>query len=377
MENLNHIKAFFSQSFLHVTYGEAALAVLIVVASILLRKLLPWLLQLATRHLSGTETEVDTTLTKSVTRPLQLIPVVVGIYIALHVLHLRGVPSEVAGRTLKSLVAILTAWSLFKSVTNLNFLVNRSNTSLPKTAVVWISRALQILLITLACGIVLEIWSIPVAPFVGSVGVFGIAIGLAAKDLFRNLIAGILILVEKRFKPGDWIKVDGIVEGTVERISFRSTFVRRFDLSPVFVPNAEFSENAVTNYSRMIYRRISWTIGIEYSATGDQLRKIRDEVEAWLMNDDRICKPGETVLFVRIDKFGESAVEIMIYCFTRTTAWSEWLEVKEDFALAIKDIVVGAGTKFALPSRSIFIEKDHHPLDHLVMPDKAEETSAT
>ena len=175
--------------------------------------------------------------------------------------------------------------------------------------------------------------------------------------------------MKKRFVPGDWIKVDGIVEGTVERISFRSTFVRRFDLSPVFVPNYDLSDNAVTNYSRMIYRRISWTIGIEYSASADQLRQIRDEIEDWLMNDERICKPQETSLFVRIDKFGENAVEIMIYCFTRTTIWSEWLKIKEDFALAVKDIVKRAGTGFAFPTRSLLIEKNHGPLDNLTTAD--------
>ena len=71
------------------------------------------------------------------------------------------------------------------------------------------------------------------------------------QDLFKNLISGILILLEKRFKNGDWIHVDNIVEGTVERIGFRSTLVRRFDSSPIMVPNFNFAENAVTNFSNM------------------------------------------------------------------------------------------------------------------------------
>ena len=365
---LSKMHAFFSQSFLHVTYGEATLALAVLLVSIFLRKLLPWLLKLTSQRLLIEEGNVSDDTISAVTRPLQFVPIVVGVYIALHVLHLKGVPSEAAGRILKSIVAILTFWSLFKAISSLNFLVYKSNTSLPKPVVEWLSRGLQILVMALAVGIVLEIWSIPVAPLIGSLGVFGIAIGLAAKDLFRNLIAGILILVEKRFVPGDWVKVDGIVEGTVERISFRSTFVRRFDLSPVFVPNADLSDNAVTNYSRMTYRRISWTIGIEYSASGDQLKQIRDDIEDWLMNDERICKPQETSLFVRIDQFGESAVEIMIYCFTRTTVWSQWLEIKEDFALAVKEIVKRAGTNFAFPSRSIFLEANHSPVDDLSVP---------
>ena len=360
--------AFFSQSILHVTYGEVALALTILLASLFLRTLVPWLLKLASNRLSADDIFIDDDSINAATRPLEYIPIIVGVYIALHVLHLKGIPSEVAGRVLKSIVAMLTFWSLFRAISSFNFLVYKSNTSLPKPVVEWLSRGLQILVLALAVGVVLEIWSIPVAPLIGSLGVFGIAIGLAAKDLFRNLIAGILILVEKRFVPGNWIKVDGIVEGTVERISFRSTLVRRFDLSPVFVPNADLSDNAVTNYSRMLYRRISWTIGIEYSATNEQLRQIRDDIEQWLINDDRICNPEETSLFVRVDQFGENAVELMIYCFTRTIVWSDWLKIKEEFALSVKDIVNRAGTSFAFPTRSVFIEKGHSPLEGLVEP---------
>ena len=201
-EYLTKLHAFFSQSVLHVTYGEATLALTILLASILLRKLIPWSLRLSSKRLLIDEVHIDDQTITAITRPLQYIPIVVGIYIALHVLHLKGIPSEAAGRILKSIVAILTFWSLFKAITSLNFLVYKSNTSLPKPVVEWLSRGLQILVIALAVGVVLEIWSIPVAPLIGSLGVFGIAIGLAAKDLFRNLIAGILILVEKTFCPG-------------------------------------------------------------------------------------------------------------------------------------------------------------------------------
>ena len=114
-----------------------------------------------------------------------------------------------------------------------------------------------------------------------SVGsVLGIAVGLGAQDLFKNLISGLLIISEKRFIPGEWIQVDGVVEGTVEKINFRSTLVRRFDKSPVFVPNSALSDAAVTNFSRMTHRRIKWAIGVRYDTTSEQLREIRDKVLA-------------------------------------------------------------------------------------------------
>jgi len=89
---------------------------------------------------------------------------------------------------------------------------------------------------------VLQVWGIQVGPILAGLGLFGVAVALGAQDLFRNLIGGLCVLIEKRFKVGDWIMVDGVVEGTVEHIGFRSTKVIRFDLSPVFVPNQKLSD---------------------------------------------------------------------------------------------------------------------------------------
>ena len=99
---------------------------------------------------------------------------------------------------------------------------------------------------------------------------------MGAQDLFKNLISGILVLVEKRFKMGDWILVEGIIEGIVEKIGFRSTTIRKFDKSLAIIPNFQFAENAVINISQTTNWIISWTINLQYDTTVDQLKKIRD-----------------------------------------------------------------------------------------------------
>ena len=78
------------------------------------------------------------------------------------------------------------------------------------------------------------------------------------------------------------LKLKTLLKGVVEKIGFRSTLVRRFDSSPVMVPNFNFAENAVTNFSNMKSRRIYWNIGLEYRTTRDQLRKIRDEIDDYI-----------------------------------------------------------------------------------------------
>jgi MscS family membrane protein len=106
----------------------------------------------------------------------------------------------------------------------------------------------------------------------------------------------------------------------------------------------------------MTHRRIYWMIGVEYRTTVPQLRRIRDEIEDYVLTNPAFADPSEVSTFVRIDRFSESSIDIMLYCFTITTNWGEWLEVKEALAYKIKEIVEGAGSGFAFPSRSLYVE---------------------
>jgi MscS family membrane protein len=184
---------------------------------------------------------------------------------------------------------------------------------------------------------------------------FGVAVALGAQDLFKNLISGILVLVEKRFKVGDWIIVEDIIEGIVERIGFRSTVVRKFDKSTAIIPNFQFAENAVINISETTNWIISWVITLQYNTTVEQLKKIRDEIEKYVTSHEDF----ETSLghAVRVDKFSDSSIDMYIRCFTVTDDWDEWLAVKERLAIEIKQIVEKNNASFAFPSQSIYVEK--------------------
>ena len=220
----------------------------------------------------------------------------------------------------------------------------------------WLIKAMHGLFIFLGVASILEIWGIQVAPLIAGLGLFGVAVALGAQDLFKNLISGLFIIGEKRFHPGDWVKIDGIVEGTVEEIGFRTTTIIRFDKAPVYVPNTKLSDNAATNFSRMSHRRIFWKIGLLYDTSKDQLKNIRQDIEDYIMGNDEFAHPPEVATFVRIDSFNDSSIDIMLYCFTKTTVWGEWLEIKERLALKIKEIVEHHESNFAYPSQSIYIE---------------------
>lgn len=340
-----------------VDIGHITVAVLIFLGFLLIRRLFSKIvihrISLLTKK---TATPLDDEALDVMRKPVGFIPVVLGVYFATHYLDLSGELAAFADRLIRSLIVLVIFWGIVNLVEPLSVFVRKLEKVFTQPMVDWLIKAINIAFIFIGAATILEIWGIRIGPIIAGLGLLGVAVALGAQDLFKNLISGILVIVEKRFHPGDWIKVDGVVEGTVESIGFRSTVVRRFDKAPVYVPNSKLSDNSAVNFSRMTHRRIYWVINVEYRTTVDQLRTIRNGIEEYVLGSEDFAHPPEVPTFVRIDRFSDSSIDIMLYCFTRTTLWGEWLEIKEQLAYCIKEIVEGAGAGFAFPSQSIYVE---------------------
>jgi len=263
----------------------------------------------------------------------------------------------VAEDVLRSLVAFTLFWTLFQLVGPVFTRMTRQVDILDQDMREWAVKVARIVIFTLGAAAVLDIWGIRVGSMLAGLGLFGVAVALGAQDLFKNIIAGVFIITEQRFQKGDWIRGSGgAVEGTVEKIGLRTTRVRQFDNAPVYVPNTQLADNAVINFTQMTFRRISWTIGLEYRSSVDQLREIRDGIEAYILKSDDFVRPPESPVLVRVDSLGDSAINLMVYCFTRSTDSDTWLRIKEELAYAIKTLVARSGADFAFPSHSIYVE---------------------
>lgn len=306
--------------------------------------------------ISKTRTLLDDGMRAALEEPVRLVPVILGLFFALQFLNLEPRFQAFTDQLFRSLITATLFWALYRAALPLSHLMTKLQRLFTAVMIDWLVKAIKALIAFIGIAAVLEIWGIQVGPILAGLGLFGVAVALGAQDLFKNLIAGILIIAEHRFNKGDWIRVDGVVEGTVEQIGFRSTMVRRFDKAPVYVPNTDLSDNAVTNFTAMTHRRIYWHIGVEYSTSLDQLKSIRDQIEAYIFEQAEYANPEDVATFVRIDRFSDSSIDIMLYCFTNTTNWGEWLEIKERLAYKVKEIVEGAGTGFAFPSQSLYVQ---------------------
>ena len=196
-----------------------------------------------------TTNKLDDTFVQAMEGPARFFPIVIGFFIASYYLDFSPESQSFIDNLNKSLITILIFWLMHQFIQPVSYLLGGLEKLLTRELIGWVVKALKVLIFILGAAAVLELWGIKIGPIIAGLGLFGVAVALGAQDLFKNLISGILVLVEKRFKVGDWIIVEDIIEGIVERIGFRSTVVRKFDKSLAIIPNFQFAENAVINIS--------------------------------------------------------------------------------------------------------------------------------
>ena len=295
---------------------------------------------------------------KVVDRPLNFLIFSLAFFFSTSFLSESELIKKFTDKINASFFTTVVFWFISLSIQPLFLKIKNIETVLTKDLLEWIINAIKIILFILGLSAVLEIWGIKVAPIIAGLGLFGVAVALGAQDLFKNLISGVLVLIEKRFKKGDVIIIEGVIEGVVEKIGFRSTAIRKFDKSLCYIPNNQFAENAVINISETSNRRINWLIGLEYKTTTKQLKIICRDIENLIRNNiDDFYVTSKTPVIVKINEFAASSIDILVRCFANTNDYEKFVNIKDKLAIGIKEIVEKRKCSFAFPSQSLYIEK--------------------
>jgi len=229
-------------------------------------------------------------------------------------------------------------------------------------------------IILLAIIVILKLIGVDLTAVLSGLGIAGAAVAFAAKDSIANVFGSVAILAGDVFEQGDWIETSS-VSGTVVEIGLRATTIRTFDNALISVPNFELSNNGVKNWSRRsIGRRIKMNIGITYESDFNDIKKAIEEIREMLKNHSGIANEHTSYLnstrqaklvsiedlkgikrttLVYMDEFSDSSINILVYCFSRTVDWAEWLEIKEDVMFKIAEILKKNNLEFAYPTMVI------------------------
>ncbi len=176
-------------------------------------------------------------------------------------------------------------------------------------------------------------------------GIGGIAIALAAKESLENLIGSFTIFIDKPFTVGDLVKVDG-VEGTIEKVGFRSTVLRSTDKTTIIIPNRAMIDGVLENLTRRNYRRVKFNIGITYETSSSLMNSIISDLNDFLEQNEHTTDSSVT-----FDSFGDSALNLQILYLVENIEFNNFLKVKEEVNFKIIEIVHQYGSDFAYPTQ--------------------------
>lgn len=286
-------------------------------------------------------------------KPLNFLVFILALITFAEHLQFSNSLAAMAYKLLSSLVVICFFWFVINLTLPFDFLFKRWEKRLSKPIVDWIIRIWRILLVFTATASVLQIWGIKIAPMIAGLGLFSVALALGAQDLFKNLIAGIVILSERRFVIGERIAVNG-VDGIVEHIGFRSTRIRTLDKIPVYVPNSTFSDQALTNYAGQSNRKLSWNFGLIYGTSSKQLQTIVREIREYIKATPDFIYDDNVVY---VTSFGDSSINILVNVLIVTADYTQFMRAQQNLIYKIMELVEANDSDFAFPSQSLYIEK--------------------
>ena len=192
----------------------------------------------------------------------------------------------------------------------------------------------------------------PTYSVLAGLGVGGLAVALAARDSLANLLGSMLIMIEKPFRVGHYVRVSG-GEGTVEDVGFRSTRIRTPDNSLISIPNNSVVNATVENLSLRMMRRQRFLIQVTYDTPREKLEELVSGVKQLIADHPMTNK---TNFNVRFNDLGESSLNILVYFYIETTDYSAELEAREEMLLRIMDLARELGIDFAFPTRTLVIE---------------------
>ena len=300
-----------------------------------------------------TETPVDDRIIEALKEPIRFAFVVIGVHLFFMLIFKEN---HLIKLILESLIIITIFWAILSIVDSLKGMLyhySDANDHLSKEMSAFIVRIIKVVVFAIGLSSILYTWGINVTALIASLGLGGLAFALAAKDAASNLFGSIALLMDRSIKVGEWVKI-GSAEGVVEDVGMRTTKIRSFQKSLITVPNQVVANSPIENFSRRGIRRIKMRIGLTYNTNSEQIKNIANDIRGMLKAHPGISQK-DTIL-VNFDTFGDSALNIFIYAFAKTSVWASYLETLEDINLQIMRIVEKNGSAFAFPSQSVYVE---------------------
>lgn len=197
-------------------------------------------------------------------------------------------------------------------------------------------------------------FNLPIVGLLGSLGIGGIAIALAAKDTLSNIFGSLTVMIDRPFEIGDWILTEG-VEGTVEKMGLRSTKIRTFNNSLMTVPNSLLITAKVDNMGRRQFRRVKTVVGVQYDTTPEQIDAFCEGIRELIRRQPYTRKDYYQVY---LNEFNSSSLDILVNLYLDCNDWSVELRERHRLFVDIVRLAKRLGVQFAFPTQTIHLYQE-------------------
>ena len=254
---------------------------------------------------------------------------------------------------LKMFTVVAAVWTGFLVIDTLSALVMKkainTETKFDDLLVELMSKSLKVFVVCVGVLTAAQAFGLPIAGLVGGLGIGGMALALASKDAVANLFGSFTVLVDRPFEVGDWVITNG-VEGSVETVGFRSTRIRTFYNSLITLPNSLLTSTSVDNMGARRYRRVKITLGVQYDTTPEQMDAFCEGIRELIRRHAYTRKDYYHVYF---NGFGDSSLDVLLYCFLECPDWAVELREKHRLFNDILRLAQRLGVGFAFPTRTL------------------------
>ncbi|WP_018476475.1 mechanosensitive ion channel family protein [Pontibacter roseus] len=329
----------------------------------LLSKLITSIIFRLVKRFSDEESQVS--LRRHLIEPLEMVVFLVFLFFAVNVLQYPTPPDAKGDPLLKVIlmrvfhvfVIVAITWVIIRFIDFIALVfqkrVSHPSSKLNDQLVPFFKDFIKVLVAIFSFLVVLgSVFGVNVAGMVAGLGVGGLAIAFAAKESLENLLASFTIFLDHPFVVGDLVEVGGIT-GVIEKIGFRSTRIRTLEKTFVTVPNKSMIDKPLNNLTLRTFRRVKFDLRLTYDTTSEQIKAITTELQQYIDAHPQTNQDGR----VRFQDFGTSSKDVMVLYFVELLDWNEYINVKEEIAYKIVEIVERHGVQFAIPAQTLHFHK--------------------
>lgn len=232
-------------------------------------------------------------------------------------------------------------------------MADKSENTLDDQLVPLVTKVLKVFVIIVGFVAILRGFKFDIWPILTGLSIGGLAFALAAQDTLKNFFGSLMIFIDRPFQIGDWVTA-GEIDGTVEEVGFRSTRVRTFRDSVMYVPNSLISNTTVDNHGRRKYRRFYTRLSITYDTPTRLIEVFVKGVEEIVKNHPDTRKDYYNIF---LNEYGGSALEVMLYIFFKVPDWNNELRCRQEIMLEVNKLAEHLGVRFAFPTQTLMIEQ--------------------